>query len=393
MELAQLQKAESLRFDLQPLPVRVAVLTNFIPPYMLPVLQRLSSKVADLRVFVSTTMEADRSWRLDWTGLHVTVQKTVTIAVRRRHPIGYSLPGFLHVPYDTVQLLHDFKPEIVISSQLGSRTLQSFLYCKMSRHARLITWADLSEHSECGIGKIRSATRRILLRSSDAVLVNGASGARYVERLGAPAKTVFRLPFVRDMDDLASLPVTRDSALSHRLLYVGQLIEHKGIHLFLAALARWKRHNPQRPHECWVVGEGPLQHELEQSARSNGLNVRFLGPVPFDELFRVYESAGIFVLPTLGDTWGLVVNEALAAGLPVLGSRFSQAVEELVEDGVNGWIFRSDQPEEIDSALDRALNAPEATLRQMRVAARARVEHLTPEFAAARIMEAITAVA
>jgi glycosyltransferase involved in cell wall biosynthesis len=211
------------------------------------------------------------------------------------------------------------------------------------------------------------------------------------ERLGARANTVFHLPFVREMADFYSIPVMRESAISHRLLYVGQLIELKGIHLFLEALARWKRRQPQRPHECWVVGEGPLRHELERSARSNDLNVKFLGTVPFDDIFEIYGSAGIFVLPTLEETWGLVVNEALAAGLPVLGSPYSQAVEELVQDDVNGWTFRPDRSEQIDAALDRALNTPEAALRQMRIAARARVEHLTPEFAANRMIEAIAA--
>jgi glycosyltransferase involved in cell wall biosynthesis len=75
----------------------------------------------------------------------------------------------------------------------------------------------------------------------------------------------------------------------------------------------------------------------------------------------------------------------------VLGSRFSQAVEELVEDGVNGWSFRPDQPEEMDATLERALNTSEAALQQMRVAARSRVAHLTPEFAANRMLEAIAA--
>jgi glycosyltransferase involved in cell wall biosynthesis len=378
-----------VKSDLQFLPLRVAILTNFIPPYLLPVLHRLSYKVADLHVFISTAMETDRSWEVDWTGLQVTVQKTMTTAVRRQRPLGYSVPSFLHFPYDTISLLRNYRPTVVISAQLGPRTLQSFLYCKMFGNARLITWADLSEHSECGTGKMRSAVRRLLLQSSDAVLVNGSSGARYVERLGAQAKTIFHLPFVREMNDLCSLPLTRDSAISHRLLYVGQLIQRKGIHLFLAALARRKRRHRQL--ECWVVGEGPLRHELEQSARWNGLNVKFLGDVPFDDLHRIYGSAGIFVLPTLEDTWGLVVNEALAAGLPVLGSRYSQAVEELVEDGVNGWTFRPDQSEELDAALDWALNSPETALRQMREAARTRVEHLTAEFAATRILEAIAA--
>ena len=59
-----------------------------------------------------------------------------------------------------------------------------------------------------------------------------------------------------------------------------------------------------------------------------------------ERMAEVYAKASLFAFPTLADEWGVVVNEAMAAGLPVLGSIYSQAVEELVEDGVSGWVFR-----------------------------------------------------
>ena len=61
------------------------------------------------------------------------------------------------------------------------------------------------------------------------------------------------------------------------------------------------------------------------------------------------------LFPTLSDTWGLVVNEAMAMGLPVLGSVKSQAVTELIEDGVSGWWFDPTSPQDLERAVDRAL--------------------------------------
>jgi glycosyltransferase involved in cell wall biosynthesis len=111
--------------------------------------------------------------------------------------------------------------------------------------------------------------------------------------------------------------------------------------------------------------------------------------VPYLELAPYFINSGIFVLPTRSDTWGLVVNEALAAGLPVLGSLYSQAVEELVKPGVNGWTFYADQPKEFQNALTQALSTPVQTLNQMREHARASVQHLTTEFAADQLTRAI----
>src|SRR5436190_875726 len=75
------------------------------------------------------------------------------------------------------------------------------------------------------------------------------------------------------------------------------------------------------------------------------------------EYSEFYSQAGILVFPTLADEWGLVVVEAMAAGLPVLGSLHSQAVEDLVTDGLDGWTFRPDDCASLRSALNRALGA------------------------------------
>ena len=85
----------------------------------------------------------------------------------------------------------------------------------------------------------------------------------------------------------------------------------------------------------------------------------------------------------------MVVNEAMAAGLPVLGSLYSQAVEELVRDGHNGWYFRPDSQGEMYSALDRALNTSDAKVLEMRSNARKTVEYLTPAYEADQVLGAV----
>jgi hypothetical protein len=95
------------------------------------------------------------------------------------------------------------------------------------------------------------------------------------------------------------------------------------------------------------------------------------------------------VLPTLADEWGLVVVEAMAAGLPVLGSLYSQAVEELVVDGRNGWTFLPDDPCGMQSAIHRALGASVGELNQMAENARQDISGLTPSAMAEKMAAAI----
>src|SRR5207247_868918 len=103
----------------------------------------------------------------------------------------------------------------------------------------------------------------------------------------------------------------------------------------------------------------------------------------------LFAQADAFAFPTLADEWGVVVNEALAARLPVLGSVHSQAVEELCQEGRTGWLFDPEDEASTRSAIDRALTTSAADLSAMRKLAGSRVRDLTPEWAANRLVATI----
>jgi glycosyltransferase involved in cell wall biosynthesis len=374
------------------LPTHAVLLTNCIAPYSLPMLRRLSSSLASFRILVSTPMERDRHWEPVWDGLNVTVQKSFTIAHRRFFRQGFSEALFRHFPYDSLAWLYRIRPDVLISAQLGFRTLQAILYRKLNPKSRLILWVDGSEHTEREIGTARTKMRRRFLRAADAVLVNGASGEKYVQRLGVPLERIVRAPYSTDISGFAELPLMRDAVSARRLLHVGQLVERKGLERFLRALTRWAEMHPDQKRELWFLGDGPLRHKLRSTRLPANLKLKFFGNVPYADLCKFYAQSGVLVLPTLADTWGLVVNEALAAGLPVFGSRYSQAVLELVRDDVNGWTFHPDRGQEPDRALDRMLAADLPTLAAMRQSARRSVRHLTPELASDRFLQAIRLV-
>lgn len=368
---------------------RLALLTNFIPPYRLPLYRALAGHVDDLLVVLSTPMEPNRPWPTEWADLHVRLQHTLTLRPMWKHPQGFREQLYIHLPYDTLPLLRRYKPDVIISGELGPRTLQAMLYRRLRPHSRVIVWVTLSEHTEQGRGRLRGSLRHWLLRQADAVIVNGSSGARYIQRYGVPSERLFCLPNPVDPSPFLALPLERTSDQAHRLLYVGRLVQLKGLDSMLAALNRRATQHPQQPLEYWLAGDGPLRGELEALPTAPNLRVRFLGNLPYPELPAVYGQAGILVFPTLSDTWGLVVNEGMAAGLPVLGSRYSQAVTELIDEDVNGWTFRPDQAGDLDQALARALSSDPAHLAAMRQAARQTIAPLTPAAVAAGFMEAV----
>jgi glycosyltransferase involved in cell wall biosynthesis len=367
----------------------VVLLTNYIPPYRLPLLRVLDRQLGSFRVLQSMPMDPRRPWRVEHENLNVETQRTLTLIRTRTHPYGFRQEAYIHFPYDTLGRLFRLNPDVILSAEIGTRTAQTLLYRRLRPNSRVIIWAALSEHSEIQCGATREFLRRTLLPLADAILVNGASGARYVKRFGVRDEKVFVSPQATDHGRFCSLPLEKPHAVRRRLIYAGRLIELKALVPFLSVLSRWCAAHSTVGVEFWLVGDGPEKEKLKKTALPPNLELRFWGDVDYGELPAFYAKAGILVFPSLSDEWGLVVNEAMAAGLPVLGSVYSQAVEELVEDGVTGWTFRANRSDEMYAALDRAMTTAPEQLREMAASARRAVEHLTPEYAAGRVMNAI----
>ncbi len=370
------------------LPAHVVLLTNFIPPHQRPLFVELSRRVKQLTILISTPMESDRHWEADFGPLDVRVLRTWTLRRPWRHPAGFSDRLHVHVPLNLLGALGELRPDVVLSTALGFATLGAAAY-KRLRRIPLAVWVGLSEHTEQGRGRLRNGLRRRLIGSIDQILVNGRSGARYLRRLGFAESQISRVPYTTESKLWDQCPVTRDAAAAHRLLFVGQLNERKGIVPFTVRVARWAADHPERRVEFSIIGSGPLGERLEAIQRPDNLSLELLGERSFSEIAAAYARSGILAFPTLADEWGMVVNEALASGLPVLGSVYSQAAEELCIDGETGWLFRPDAPGEMERALERALNTPVERLNRMRVAARARAAEITPQDSAERMVEAI----
>lgn len=329
--------------------MKLALLTNFIPPYRVSLFRALAQH-CQLRVFVSTKMERNRTWKdVSWDGLDVVVQRGPSLQ-RTWKTDDFEEPYQLHLPYDTIPQLAKWQPNVVITGELGARSLQALAYGRWAR-IPVVLWATLSDRTEAARDAVRNAIRRLIIPRFDAVIVNGEAGARYIRRFREDEPT--RVPYTTDMTPFLALPL---EGRERRLLYVGARTARKGF---------------------------PL---LEDARRRLGIEVTVLdGRVPYDELPGWYERAGFLIFPTLADEWGVVVNEALAAGVPVIGSTYSQAVEELIVDGSNGWRFTPDSADAVANALEKALATNDDDLLLMRKRARESVSGLTPENAAAKI--------
>ena len=147
------------------------------------------------------------------------------------------------------------------------------------------------------------------------------------------------------------------------ILYVGQLIRRKGVRYLIEAYGKLKR--DYKDVCLMLVGDGPLRIELEESCAKHQIkDVHFLGNKSYEELPKYYSMADIFVLPTLEDVWGLVVNEAMACGLPVITTKAAGCAVDLIVPGENGFIVDEANAGQLCSAMRRII-LDEALAREM----------------------------
>ena len=368
--------------------MRIVFLTNFIPPYRKTLYEQITLKVRVLKIFISIPMESNRNWKVNHDGLAVIIQKNWSYVKNWRFGTDFIEQTTIHIPYDTITQLKQHDPDVVISGELGFRSLLAAIYCKKFKKP-LILWITLSEHTETNKKGIRIVLRKYLLKSASALLCNGESGKRYVQSLGIE-KPTFKVPYSSDYTIRNEAKKTFNPI--KRILFTGQLIKRKGVLEMIESLEKWALENPTTKIELIVAGDGPEKVHFNLLENTKNVTVELLGTVPYEELKELYNKVDLYLFPTLADEWGVVVNEALSRGLPVIGSLYSQAVEELIQNEKNGWLFHPDQQKEFVKTLNKAINTPDSKLQKMSVKGIEAIQLFTPEKISENVIEAIKSV-
>jgi glycosyltransferase involved in cell wall biosynthesis len=236
------------------------------------------------------------------------------------------------------------------------------------------------------------------LRHCDAFVVPGKSSFEYLRDSGVSEELIFTAPNAVDTQFFKTrAEVIRRDATAHRealglpprfFLHVGRLVGEKGIFDLLHA---YRALQPELRKNVGLVfvGDGPERSALlQQAVATNPGSVRLVGFAQREELAAYYGLADVFVFPTHTDPWGLVVNEAMACGLPVIASHAAGCVADLADDGWNGRVVPVGSVQQLACAMEDL--AHDADLRAlMGRRSRDRIEQYSPEAWAAGMANAV----
>jgi glycosyltransferase involved in cell wall biosynthesis len=235
-------------------------------------------------------------------------------------------------------------------------------------------------HLELPCHGIKSVVRRPLMdalyRWCDRLLAIGSANAAYYRAMGVPDHKIFLVPYSVDNDRFVkSANLTNDEKTEIRkryniptdqpsVLYAAKFTPRKRPGDVLEA-ARRLRMETHRPFTVVMAGSGELERELRTFCAAYALdNVVFTGFVNQSELPALYAASDVFVLPSEDEPWGLAVNEAMCASIPVIVARQVGCVPDLVQDGVNGYTPATGDIDGLARTLQRLIEDEDLRQRQ-----------------------------
>lgn len=290
--------------------------------------------VLEFEAWFNDREDPERSWDID--------EKNWRFKYRYL-PRSRILGSILHWPLPVLGR----RPDMLVSLYSEPVFLVGWIIAKL-RGSKTGFWLEVTFDSWVARNSFKETLKRRVLPAADVIITVGKDGQNYATKYGAQKNRIRFAPHVidgRHFASLSKLTSQRRATLRQAnnlhgttYLYVGRLWRGKGLDTLLRAF-RIVQTTHDKPVSLLLVGDGPDEQEIRQYSNALGLhNVVFTGFIQKADLPPYYGIADVFVFPSLGDPYGLVVDEAMACSLPVICTACTGEIHDRVQEDVNGHI-------------------------------------------------------
>jgi 1,2-diacylglycerol 3-alpha-glucosyltransferase len=361
---------------------RLIILTEIISPYRIPLFNALAQhEEVDLHViFLAETDPTLRQWQV----YKEEIQFSYQVLASWRKRIGrYNvlLNG------GVCRALAASEPDVILCGGYNYIASWQALLWAESRKIPLFLWSESTQQDQRGGNALIELMKKDFLSRCRGFVVPGRSAEDYLQALKVDAGRIFAAPNAVDNDLFSrAAAVARQNSAAYRaklnlparyFLFVGRIERDKGVFELLSAYAALNE-SICRQIGLVFVGDGASRRELELAAAGIAPgSIRFAGFAQRDELATYYALADMLILPTYSDAWGLVVNEAMSSGLPVILSQAAGCAADLVRENWNGSLISPRDVVSLTSAMQRL--ASQSDLRaEMGINSSQHISHYSP---------------
>ena len=328
--------------------MKVLFLTNVPSPYRVLFFNELGRK-CELTVLYQKNTSSERNNK--WIAKSENTYKSVLLNGKSTGVDNAFCPSvikYLSKKYDAIIICGNSSPTEILAIE----------WCKL-RHIPYFMEADGAFVKESK--GFKELLKRKLISGGSLFFSTCSEHDKYYSYYGADLKKIKRYRFSSLLEsDILSTLVSNDEKKSLRnelgiteekiVLAVGQFIYRKGFDVLLDAADKFMGNVG-----VYIVGDNPTEAYIEKTKNNNLIHVHFEGFKSKEELKKYYKAADLFVLPTREDIWGLVINEAMAYGLPVVTTDRCNAGLELIKNGINGYVVSVDNKNELADKVNFVL--------------------------------------
>lgn len=358
---------------------RVVIVTNIPAPYRMAIYRQLADRFGEDRfhVIFCSRNESNREWAVEQEGFACTFLKQRYVCWKGR---------YIHYNPDVLKVIERLRPDVVITTGFNPTHLLAFVYALLQRKTH-IPMTDGTFESEQKLSWLHRLIRSIVYRFSKSFIGASRGALKLYNSYGIADAKFFQSHLC--IDNSAFLACA-EGQRQYDLMFSGRFSPEKNP-IFALDVAAGVAKALGRKVSILMVGSGPL---LEQAKRYADqlrpeVEAKFPGFLQQRELPKVYGSAKLFLFPSSWDPWGVVVNEACAAGQPVIVTPQAGVADDLVRHGENGYVLALDLPSWISHATELLRNV--ALRDNFGLAGRARVQAFNYDAASDGIFNAVLA--
>jgi len=273
------------------------------------------------------------------------------------------------------RLMGQIRPEVIVTMGWCKTEHLQCLYWGLSNNVPVVLASD-SARRDFPRNKLKEAVKRKVVSLFAVGWAASSAAAEYLMELGMARERILIGPvdsidiqhFKNESEKAQKCAVELRAKLNLPRQYfvsVGRIAPEKNLSTMLKAYKLYKDKFGSDAWKLVIVGSGPLDRDIRQTIRDLNLesDVHLPGHVDYKALPAYYALAGAFVHASTKDTWAVVVNEAMATGLPVIVSSQCGSAEELIVEGENGFVFNARDPNELARRLGQIAHGDLDTMR------------------------------
>ena len=311
----------------------IAVVMNIPSPYRSDLFNYIQSEFKNYNVYIiyQSENEDNRKWKIETKLKNEIFLESKTFKIKKK--LDYK---YIHISRNLETKLKSISPDLVVVAEYNIDSFRTVRWC-IKNNIRYTSWTDGTTNSETNINVIHKILRKYIISNANSYIASSSRSMENQVSYGANAEKITISPLTVNTKKYLYKKENKIINEKIKLLFVGRLVEIKGIDILIDIMSKLNRDN----YELNIVGDGYLLTDLEKKIDNYGLknNIFFRGYLEGEELLQYYRMSNLFILPSLSESFGLVILEAMCNSLGIICSEYVDSHPDLIKKGKNGIIF------------------------------------------------------